>query len=190
MFDVDLARRRELSRIRRASGPAQRAVIGRSALGPARPDRLLRSALRLSLSRAGPGRRRASSPCPRPSPARRARPIGMCCCAPGPSRPAASSSPRPRGGEHAEGRKTYGHSLIVAPWGEVLADAGEEVGFITAAIDPAKVAEARGMVPALTPRPRLQPAARRRLARRRGVAQPSSRRSGNSLFSSRPPERV
>ena len=53
-------------------------------------------------------------------------------------------------GEHAEGRKTYGHSLIVAPWGEVLADAGEEEGFVTARIDPAKIAEARGMVPALT----------------------------------------
>jgi len=52
-------------------------------------------------------------------------------------------------GEHAEGRKTYGHSLIVAPWGEVLADACEEVGFVTAMIDPTKVAEARGMVPAL-----------------------------------------
>ena len=52
-------------------------------------------------------------------------------------------------GEHAEGRKTYGHSLIVAPWGEVLADAGEDVGFITARIDPAEVVEARGMVPAL-----------------------------------------
>ena len=52
-------------------------------------------------------------------------------------------------GEHAEGRKTYGHSLIIAPWGEVLADAGEDVGFITAKIEPAKVAEARSMVPAL-----------------------------------------
>jgi deaminated glutathione amidase len=52
-------------------------------------------------------------------------------------------------GEHAEGRKTYGHSLIVAPWGEVLADAGEDVGFITAKIDPAKVTEARAMIPAL-----------------------------------------
>ncbi len=52
-------------------------------------------------------------------------------------------------GEHAEGRKTYGHSLIVAPWGEVLADAGDDVGFITATIDPAKVTEARNMVPAL-----------------------------------------
>jgi deaminated glutathione amidase len=52
-------------------------------------------------------------------------------------------------GQHAEGRRTYGHSLIVDPWGEVLADAGEGVGFITAEIDPAKIAEARRMVPAL-----------------------------------------
>ena len=53
-------------------------------------------------------------------------------------------------GEHAEGRKTYGHSLILAPWGEVLADAGDEPGVITADIDPAKVDEARSMIPALT----------------------------------------
>jgi deaminated glutathione amidase len=52
-------------------------------------------------------------------------------------------------GVHAEGRLTYGHSLIVAPWGEVLADGGEEVGFITARIDPARVGEVRAMVPAL-----------------------------------------
>jgi predicted amidohydrolase len=52
-------------------------------------------------------------------------------------------------GAHAEGRKTYGHSLIVAPWGEILAEAGDEPAVITAEIDPAKVAEARGMVPAL-----------------------------------------
>jgi deaminated glutathione amidase len=52
-------------------------------------------------------------------------------------------------GEHAEGRRTYGHSVIVAPWGEVLADAGEEVGFIVADIDLAKVEEARRMVPSL-----------------------------------------
>jgi predicted amidohydrolase len=53
-------------------------------------------------------------------------------------------------GEHAEGRKTYGHSLIVAPSGEILAEAGEEPGVITADIDPAKVDEARSMIPALT----------------------------------------
>ena len=52
-------------------------------------------------------------------------------------------------GEHAEGRRTYGHSLIVAPWGEVLAEAGDEVGFITAEIDPARIAEARKAVPSL-----------------------------------------
>jgi deaminated glutathione amidase len=52
-------------------------------------------------------------------------------------------------GEHAEGRRTYGHSLIVAPWGEVLADGGEGVGIVTAEIDPAKVEEARKAVPAL-----------------------------------------
>ena len=52
-------------------------------------------------------------------------------------------------GTHDEGRQTFGHSLIVAPWGEVLADAGEEVGFVTARIDLARVAEARQAVPAL-----------------------------------------
>jgi deaminated glutathione amidase len=52
-------------------------------------------------------------------------------------------------GTHDEGRQTYGHSLIIAPWGEVLADAGEEVGFITADLDMARVEEARRMVPAL-----------------------------------------
>jgi predicted amidohydrolase len=52
-------------------------------------------------------------------------------------------------GEHAEGRKTYGHSLIVAPWGEIIAEAEDGVGFITAEIDPAKIAEARRAVPSL-----------------------------------------
>jgi Predicted amidohydrolase len=52
-------------------------------------------------------------------------------------------------GVHAEGRETYGHSLIVDPWGEVLADGGEEVGFVIAEIDPACVASARQRVPSL-----------------------------------------
>ncbi|HUN50899.1 MAG TPA: nitrilase-related carbon-nitrogen hydrolase, partial [Candidatus Sulfotelmatobacter sp.] len=52
-------------------------------------------------------------------------------------------------GEHPGRRKTYGHSLIVDPWGRVLADGGEATGFILADIDPAKVAEARGQVPSL-----------------------------------------
>jgi predicted amidohydrolase len=53
-------------------------------------------------------------------------------------------------GEHAEGRRTYGHSVIVDPWGRVLADAGDAVGVITAEIDLDEVAAARGKIPSLT----------------------------------------
>jgi deaminated glutathione amidase len=52
-------------------------------------------------------------------------------------------------GEHAESRRTYGHSLVVSPWGEIIAEGGEEPGIIMAEIEPAKVEEARRMVPAL-----------------------------------------
>ncbi len=52
-------------------------------------------------------------------------------------------------GTHAQGRRTFGHSLIVDPWGEVLADGGESEGVIVAEIDPAKSAEARRRIPAL-----------------------------------------
>lgn len=52
-------------------------------------------------------------------------------------------------GTHAEGRRTFGHSLIVDPWGKVLADGGTDVGFITAEVDPGRVAKARAMIPAL-----------------------------------------
>ena len=52
-------------------------------------------------------------------------------------------------GKHADGRTTFGHSLIVDPWGAVLADGGTEPGVIVAEIDPAKVDEARGRVPSL-----------------------------------------
>ncbi|WP_420430055.1 carbon-nitrogen hydrolase family protein [Kordiimonas sp.] len=52
-------------------------------------------------------------------------------------------------GHHATGRDTYGHSLAIDPWGEVLADAGEEVGVTFVDLDLAKVAEARQKVPSL-----------------------------------------
>ncbi len=55
-----------------------------------------------------------------------------------------------QGGTHETGRETYGHSLIVAPWGEVIAEAGVETGFIMADIDPAAVVSARARVPSLT----------------------------------------
>lgn len=55
-----------------------------------------------------------------------------------------------QGGQHEDGRETYGHSLIVDPWGRVLADAGgAEPGIILAEIDLAQVAEARARIPAL-----------------------------------------
>ncbi len=52
-------------------------------------------------------------------------------------------------GAHGK-RTTYGHALIVNPWGEVLADAGEAPGFIIASINPGEVAQARTRIPALS----------------------------------------
>jgi deaminated glutathione amidase len=52
-------------------------------------------------------------------------------------------------GQHAAGRRSYGHSLIVDPWGEVLAEAGEDVGIVSARIEVARIAEVRNMVPSL-----------------------------------------
>ncbi len=52
-------------------------------------------------------------------------------------------------GTHAGDRKTFGHALIINPWGEVLADAGTEPGIILADIDPAQVTQARAKIPAL-----------------------------------------
>lgn len=54
-----------------------------------------------------------------------------------------------QGGDHGLGRQTYGHSLIINPWGEVLAEAGDEPGVIMAEIDLAAAAEARARIPAL-----------------------------------------
>ena len=59
-------------------------------------------------------------------------------------------APAQVGTHKGSNRKTYGHSIAVAPWGEVLADAGgEKPGFVLAEIDLGKVAEARKMVPSL-----------------------------------------
>jgi predicted amidohydrolase len=53
-------------------------------------------------------------------------------------------------GKHEDGRETFGHSLIVSPWGEVLAEgSATEPGIVMADIDLAEVAKARGRIPAL-----------------------------------------
>ncbi len=51
-------------------------------------------------------------------------------------------------GRHANNRETYGHSLVVSPWGEVLADGGAAPGVTLARIAPEAVAEARARIPA------------------------------------------
>lgn len=54
-----------------------------------------------------------------------------------------------QGGLHENGRSTYGHSMIISPWGEILAEAGDEPCVIAAEVDPAEVAAARQRIPAL-----------------------------------------
>jgi len=54
-----------------------------------------------------------------------------------------------QGGLHENGRSTFGHSLIVDPWGRILAEGGTEPGVVMAEIDPAEVAAARSRIPSL-----------------------------------------
>ena len=65
-------------------------------------------------------------------------------------------------GTHADGRRTYGHALIVAPWGEIIAEvptndgnaaAGANDGIIHASLDPAAVDKARAAIPSLATQP-------------------------------------
>jgi deaminated glutathione amidase len=54
-----------------------------------------------------------------------------------------------QGGKHESGRETFGHSLIIDPWGRILAEGGTEPGVVMAEIDPAEVAAARAKIPSL-----------------------------------------
>ncbi|MGZ5814515.1 MAG: nitrilase-related carbon-nitrogen hydrolase, partial [Xanthobacteraceae bacterium] len=54
-----------------------------------------------------------------------------------------------QGGKHENGRETFGHSLVVDPWGRILAEGGTEPGVILAVIDPAEVTTARARIPSL-----------------------------------------
>lgn len=55
-------------------------------------------------------------------------------------------------GRHEDGRETYGHSLVVDPWGDVLLDMGTEAGLALADIDLSRIEEVRGRVPAIANR--------------------------------------
>ena len=54
-----------------------------------------------------------------------------------------------QGGLHADGRESFGHSLIIDPWGRILAEGGTEPGVILAEIDLEDVERARGRIPSL-----------------------------------------
>ena len=54
-----------------------------------------------------------------------------------------------QGGEHENGRRTWGHSMVVDAWGQVLAEQAEGPGVVLAELDPAALAARRGQLPAL-----------------------------------------
>jgi deaminated glutathione amidase len=55
-------------------------------------------------------------------------------------------------GVHADGRATYGHSLVVDPWGEIILDMGEGTGLGFADLDPGRIEEARARIPVINHR--------------------------------------
>jgi predicted amidohydrolase len=65
-----------------------------------------------------------------------------------------------QGGEHEDGRETFGHSLVVGPWGEVLLDMGEGEGVAFADIDLAEVETVRERLPAIRHRRSIPPVER------------------------------
>ena len=151
MFDVTLAggeSYREFAAFR----PGEQAVLAEAAGLRLGLTHLLRPALPAPLPRAGAGRRRGPDRALGLHRADRrahwevllrARAIetGAFVLAPAQcGRHPATSGPS---------RQTWGHSLAVAPWGEVLVDAGEPVGVSFVEIDLDEVARARAMVPAL-----------------------------------------
>jgi len=54
-----------------------------------------------------------------------------------------------QGGLHPNGRRTYGHSLLVDPWGEIVDEWAEGPGIVVGDVDPARIAEVRAQLPAL-----------------------------------------
>jgi len=54
-----------------------------------------------------------------------------------------------QGGKHENGRETYGHSLVVDPWGRILAEGGTEPGVVMAQVDPSEAVAARSRIPSL-----------------------------------------
>lgn len=60
-------------------------------------------------------------------------------------------------GQHADGRQTYGHSLVIDPWGEVLLDMGQDIGLGFVDIDLERIKEVRSQLPILDHRRVIKP---------------------------------
>ena len=54
-----------------------------------------------------------------------------------------------QGGVHPNGRRTHGHTMIVGPWGDILAEHAEGEAVVIAEIDPTRINEVRASLPAL-----------------------------------------
>jgi nitrilase len=54
-----------------------------------------------------------------------------------------------QGGVHENGRRTWGHSMLIDPWGEILSVLPEQAGVVTGTIDPIRLSEVRQSLPAL-----------------------------------------
>lgn len=57
-----------------------------------------------------------------------------------------------QGGTHPGGRRTYGHSVLIDPWGRIVAEREEGAGIVVGDVDPARIAEVRAQLPALSHR--------------------------------------
>ncbi|MFN4148645.1 MAG: carbon-nitrogen hydrolase family protein, partial [Rhodocyclaceae bacterium] len=57
-----------------------------------------------------------------------------------------------QGGQHPTGRITHGHSMVIDPWGEIVAQTGYGEGIVVADLEPARIAEVRASLPALSHR--------------------------------------
>jgi predicted amidohydrolase len=57
-----------------------------------------------------------------------------------------------QGGLHPNGRRTYGHSVLIDPWGEIVSELAEGPGIVVGELDPARIAEVRAQLPALAHR--------------------------------------
>ena len=57
-----------------------------------------------------------------------------------------------QGGLHPNGRRTYGHSMLIDPWGEIMDEIAEGPGVVVGDVDPARIADVRAQLPALAHR--------------------------------------